>query len=79
MTRCHPTLNSELLYRIRHGKVHPRKGIERFEGKKVHFKDGKVEEFDAVIAATGYKIAFPFSMSASSILRTQSAFPFTCA
>ncbi|MCB0581413.1 MAG: NAD(P)-binding domain-containing protein, partial [Phaeodactylibacter sp.] len=60
ITRCHPTLNSELLYRIRHGKVHPRKGIERFEGKKVHFKDGKVEEFDAVIAATGYKIAFPF-------------------
>lgn len=60
ITRCHPTLNSELLYRIRHGKVHPRRGIEKFEGKKVHFKDGRVEEFDAVIAATGYKIAFSF-------------------
>jgi len=60
VTRCHPTLNSELLYRIRHGRVHPQKGVERFEGRQVHFSDGKVETFDAVIAATGYKIAFPF-------------------
>jgi hypothetical protein len=60
VTRCHPTLNSELLYRIRHGKVHPRKGIERFEGKQVHFTDGKAEKYEAVVAATGYKIAFPF-------------------
>ena len=64
ITQCHPTLNSELLYRIRHGKVHPRKGIDRFDGKRVHFKDGKEEEFDVVIAATGYKIAFPFFDSA---------------
>ncbi|MCB0546047.1 MAG: NAD(P)-binding domain-containing protein [Phaeodactylibacter sp.] len=60
ITQCHPTLNSELLYRIRHGKVHPRRGVSRFEGKKVHFTDGKVEEYDVVITATGYKIAFPF-------------------
>ncbi|MCB0553124.1 MAG: NAD(P)-binding domain-containing protein [Phaeodactylibacter sp.] len=60
VTKCHPTLNSELLYRIRHGRVHPRKGISRFEGQAVHFTDGKVEKYDAIIAATGYKIAFPF-------------------
>lgn len=60
ITQCHPTLNSELLYRIRHGRVHPRRGVERFEGNKVHFKDGKTEVYDVVIAATGYKIAFPF-------------------
>lgn len=60
VTRCHPTLNSELLYRIRHGRVHPQKGVERFEGRQVHFSDGNTSTFDAVIAATGYKIAFPF-------------------
>ncbi|KTD18296.1 flavin-containing monooxygenase [Legionella jordanis] len=56
----HPTINSELLYFIRHGKIHPRRGIERFEGKTVHFVDGKQDDFDAVIFATGYKISFPF-------------------
>jgi hypothetical protein len=60
LTGCHPTLNSELLYRLRHGKVHPRKGVTRFDGQQVHFADGTTEEFDTVIAATGYKITFPF-------------------
>jgi hypothetical protein len=56
----HPTLNSELLYFIRHGKIHPRRDIQRFDGKNVHFVDGRVEEYDVVIAATGFKISFPF-------------------
>lgn len=57
---AHPTINSELLYFIRHGKIKPRKGIERFDGKQVHFVDGLVEEYDTVIFATGYNISFPF-------------------
>ncbi len=56
----HATVNSELLYFIRHGKIHPRRDIERFDGKKVHFVDGKVEEYDSIIAATGFIITFPF-------------------
>lgn len=60
VTKSHPTLNSELLYKIRHGKVHVRKGIQAVEGKTITFKDGKQEEYDTIIAATGYKIAFPF-------------------
>lgn len=56
----HPTINTELLYFIRHGKVHPRPGITHFEGKKVHFTHGEQCEFDAIIFATGYKISFPF-------------------
>ncbi len=56
----HPTVNSELLYFIRHGKIHPVPGIVRFEGKKVCFSDGSCKEFDVVIFATGYKISFPF-------------------
>ncbi|NJN77738.1 MAG: hypothetical protein HC803_04910 [Saprospiraceae bacterium] len=35
----HPTVNSELLYKIRHGKVHPKRGIEKIKGKTVYFKN----------------------------------------
>jgi hypothetical protein len=60
VTMDHPTLNSELLYRIRHGKVHPRRGIRRIEGYEITFDDGLRESYDVLLAATGYKIAFPF-------------------
>lgn len=60
VTKSHPTLNSELLYKIRHGKVHPRLGIVAIEGQTVRFADGREEEFDTILAATGYKIALPF-------------------
>jgi hypothetical protein len=56
----HLTMNSELLYFLRHGKVNPRRDIARFDGKKVHFVDGKVEEYDVVVAATGFVITHPF-------------------
>lgn len=56
----HPTLNSELIYFLGHGEIVPKVGVERFEGRRVHFTDGTSEEFDVVIAATGYKISFPF-------------------
>jgi hypothetical protein len=58
--QAHITMNSELLYFIRHGKIHPRRDIARFEGNNVHFVDGKVEAYDAIIAATGFIITFPF-------------------
>jgi len=56
----HPTINDELLYKLRHGKVYPKGEIEKYEGKKVVFKDGSSEEFDTVIACTGYVLAHPF-------------------
>jgi len=57
---AHPTINSELLYFIRHGRIHPRPDIARFDGRTVHFVDGTSGEFDAIIAATGYVTRFPF-------------------
>lgn len=60
VTKAHPTLNSELLYKIRHGNVQPRKGIQNIDGQLVTFSDGTQESFDTIIAATGYKISFPF-------------------
>jgi cation diffusion facilitator CzcD-associated flavoprotein CzcO len=56
----HLTMNSELLYFIRHGRVHPRRDIARFEGKTVHFVDGKAEDYDVIVAATGFIITHPF-------------------
>ena len=56
----HPTLNSELIYFLGHGEITPKVGIERFDGKTVHFSDGTKDDFDVIICATGYKITFPF-------------------
>ncbi|MEM6273386.1 MAG: NAD(P)-binding domain-containing protein [Bacteroidota bacterium] len=60
ITATHPTVNSELPYKLRHGKIKPFGDIERFAGKQVVFKDGRTAEFDAVIACTGYILAHPF-------------------
>jgi cation diffusion facilitator CzcD-associated flavoprotein CzcO len=57
---AHPTVNSELLHYIKHGRVRPRPDIARFDGKMVEFADGTREEFDMVVAATGYHVSFPF-------------------
>jgi hypothetical protein len=56
----HPTLNSEILHAIRHGAVAPRPDIARFEGGDVKFADGRSEPYDCVIAATGYRVSFPY-------------------
>jgi hypothetical protein len=56
----HPTLNSELLYKIRHGKVIPQRGVEKVVKKTVYFSDGHQAEYDTIVAATGYKISLPF-------------------
>tara|TARA_B100000035_G_scaffold310821_1_gene319297 strand:- start:3374 stop:3943 length:570 start_codon:yes stop_codon:yes gene_type:complete len=56
----HPTVNSDLYNSVRHGKVLPKPDVEKFDGNYVHFKDGTKEEFDTVIACTGYKIKHKF-------------------
>lgn len=56
----HPTINSELLYKIRHGKIIPKVEIDHFEDRKVFFKDNTNEEFDVIIACTGFALAHPF-------------------
>lgn len=56
----HPTLNSDLLDLIRHGRVVVRPGVSRFDGHTVHFSDGTQGTYDTVVAATGFKITFPF-------------------
>jgi hypothetical protein len=57
---AHPTINSELLYYVKHGRIQARPDIARFEGKTVYFVDGHSEEFDLIVCATGYHVSFPF-------------------
>ncbi|MBW3098835.1 flavin-containing monooxygenase [Pseudohoeflea coraliihabitans] len=56
----HPTLNTEVLDRIRHGRVTPRPAISACAGRTVQFANGKEGEFDAIIWATGYHLGSDF-------------------
>jgi hypothetical protein len=56
----HPTINSELYYFVRHGKIIPKRDIKFFDGNLVNFVDGTSNTYDAVIACTGFKITHPF-------------------
>lgn len=56
----HPTITSDLLPLIGHGKVKVRPAIERLEGDTVVFADETSETYDAVIMATGFDVVFPF-------------------
>lgn len=56
----HPTLNSDLLDFIRHGRVRPRPAVKALHGEEVEFADGAREAFDIICACTGFWISFPF-------------------
>ncbi|MBY0533140.1 MAG: NAD(P)-binding domain-containing protein [Xanthobacteraceae bacterium] len=55
-----PIVNSLVLLHLGQGDVSLRKPIKAFDGNAVIFEDGKRDEIDIVIFATGYKITFPF-------------------
>ena len=57
---AHPTISSEILPRIGHGRVTPKPSIGRLEGGSVRFEDGSVERIDSIVWCTGYRITFPF-------------------
>lgn len=56
----HPTVNSDLIDYVRHGKIQPRTGVKRFDGKMVEFTDGTTEAFDIVCCCTGFWTVFDF-------------------
>jgi hypothetical protein len=57
---AHPTVSSELLLRLGSGDAVAKPNVKELQGGKVEFEDGSVEEIDAIIWATGYRITFPF-------------------
>jgi len=56
----HPIINSELLGQIDSGAIRPADDVAAFDGRAVVFRDGRREDFDVVIAATGYQTTLPF-------------------
>lgn len=55
-----PVVNNLLLYWIQHGRITVQPGIDRLDGKTVHFTDGSSNEYDTIIWATGFQPTFPF-------------------
>jgi cation diffusion facilitator CzcD-associated flavoprotein CzcO len=53
-------VNTLLPYWIQHGRIGVVPGIERFEGKTVHFTDGTAREYDTILWATGFYSSVPF-------------------
>ncbi len=60
MYESHPVVNSLILYHIGHGDVHVRPDMARLDGHTVLFKDGSARDYDLILAATGYKLHYPF-------------------
>ena len=60
LLQAHPTVSSELLHLVGHGKIHMKPNVEELQGDRVAFADGSVEEIDEIVYATGYQIRFPF-------------------
>ena len=58
--QAHPTVSSEILNRITHGRVKVKPNIQQLDGDGVIFIDGTRERVDCIIYCTGYKVTFPF-------------------
>ncbi|MBS1878959.1 MAG: NAD(P)-binding domain-containing protein [Actinobacteria bacterium] len=56
----HPIVNSQILHHIGHGELEHRVDVRSFSGKTVTFVDGRDEDFDVVVLATGYRDEIPF-------------------
>jgi dimethylaniline monooxygenase (N-oxide forming) len=56
----HGTTSATVITDITYSRIKVKQGIERIEGKKIHFVDGTSDEFDTLIACTGYLVDFPY-------------------
>lgn len=58
--RAHPTTSAVVVQHIAYRRIIVKQGIERIEGRRIFFSDGTSDEFDTMIACTGYVIDLPF-------------------
>jgi len=56
----HVTSNATVVTDIAYRRIAVKQGISAVEGKTIRFVDGTAEEFDVLIAATGYEIDLDF-------------------
>lgn len=65
-TRTHPISHPTLISHIAWDRIRVKPGLERTEGRTVHFADGSSEEVDCIVAATGYRTDLPFLPAGTS-------------
>lgn len=56
----HPIVNTQVLGHLGQGDLRIRPDIARFDGERVHFRDGTSGDYDTVLLATGYTLDYPF-------------------
>lgn len=55
----HPTISTEILYYLKHGRITTHPDVRRFDGLNVEFEDGGSTEVDMLVCATGYHVSYP--------------------
>ena len=58
--KVHATSNANIVNHIHYKRVLVKQGIDKIDGRQITFADGTTEEFDTLIAATGYLIDIDF-------------------
>ena len=58
--QAHPTMTDEIPRLVAHGSLAIKPEVARYEGDRIHFKDGTSEAIDTVVFATGYQPVVPF-------------------
>ncbi len=56
----HPVINSQIHHHVGHGNLQLRPDVERRDGRRVRFVDGREDEVDLIIYATGFRVTIPF-------------------
>lgn len=56
----HPTVSTEVFHYLKHGRIAPRPDVAKVDGHTVTFKDGTSADYDVIVCATGFHVAFPF-------------------
>ena len=56
----HPTISDTIMHRLTHGEVVARPGVAELDGGLVKFADGRNDEVDVIVWATGYEVTIPF-------------------
>ncbi|KAK7291465.1 hypothetical protein RIF29_06630 [Crotalaria pallida] len=70
-----PVLDVGTLAQIKSGKIKVCRGIKRLAQHTVEFVDGKVENFDAIILATGYKSNVPSWLKGTDMFSEKDGLP----
>jgi len=56
----HPVMNTQILHALAHGDIEVRPDVAELRGREVSFKDGRVDEVDMILLATGFIRGVPF-------------------